>query len=407
VTVLVAQIIALSHVQMEMDQLTNVKKERDSNSTSYSPSLCVTHKCNLSCVYCYQNNKSNVHMTFDTAKKCIDDIFKNIPNGTKLIEISFIGGEPLLEMDLIKAVYNYTTETYFDDRVRFFATTNGTTLTNEDKNWFRSRKNKFVLGLSLDGTPRTHNYNRSNSFNKIDIPFFAETWPNQGPKMTISKYSLSTLADDIIFIHQQGFKYIFGVNFAEGDFDWGNREELKIFSKQLRKLLDFYTENYDLTLNQMFGKHIELCASKSVDKNKTCGIGTNTAFYDVDGKKYPCSFVTPLTFSKEELEDIKKVDFCDCDSFIDKECANECYIFPVCSSCAGANFLVNHTFSKRIKTRCDFNKLLCLYIAELHTRRIIQHRDLYKDENQLYFLIQAITDIKNKYYQEFQEYMIH
>ena len=396
--------VALSLEQMAMVLPTNTEKERDFFSTSFSPSLCVTHRCNLSCVYCYQNNKSNARMTIDTAKKCIDDIFRSIPEKTEIIEISFIGGEPLLEIDLIKAVYDYTIGKYPDSRLRFFATTNGTMLSDDDKEWFKARKNKFVLGLSLDGTPNTHNVNRSNSFDRIDIPFFVETWPKQGPKMTISKYTIDSLADDIIFIHNQGFKNINGVNFAEGDFDWGSKDELCELSKQLKKLLDFYTENSHLNLDQMFGKHIEFCAGERKETSRACGIGKNTAFYDVDGKKYPCTFVTPLTFSEKEIEDINRIDFSDPKEFVDDYCAKNCYIYPVCNTCSGANYLVNHSFSERIKTRCDFTKLICLYIAELHTRRILEHRDLYKDENQLFFLIEAITNIKDMYYEDYKQY---
>lgn len=390
---------------MEMVLPTNLKKkEQDFYSTSFSPTLCVTHRCNLSCVYCYQNNKSNTRMTIDIAKKCIDEIFRSIPEHTEIIEISFIGGEPLLEMDLIKVVYDYATKNYPDSRLRFFATTNGTTLSEDDKDWFRARKNKFILGLSLDGTPHTHNINRSNSFERIDIPFFVETWPKQGPKMTISKYTLNSLADDIIFIHNQGFHNINGVNFAEGDFDWGSEDELNALSKQLKKLLDFYTENYQLNLDQMFGKHIELCAGEGNKAGRTCGIGKNTIFYDVDGNKYPCTFVTPLTFSKREMENISRIDLSNPKEFIDEYCVNNCYIYPVCNTCSGANYLVNHSFSERIKTRCDFMKLVCLYIAELHARRILEHRELYKDDNQLYFLIKSIQNIKNMYYENYKSY---
>lgn len=404
-TVLVVQMVVLRLAQMGRGRQTNMKIERDSYSTSFSPTLCVTHSCNLSCVYCYQQNKSNKHMTFTIAQKCIDDIFENIPEGTKMIEISFIGGEPLLETELLKNVYEYAMSRYEDDRLMFFATTNGTVLSSEDKEWFRKHKDRFVLGLSLDGTPQTHNINRSNSYDKIDIPFFVNTWPKQGPKMTISKSTIQNLANDIIYIHEQGFKYINGVNFAEGDFDWGNKDDLRILSQQLRKLLEYYTEHCDLNLDQMFGKHIEFCSSDNVEKHKLCGIGTSTVFYDVDGKKYPCSFITPLTFAEEELEEINSADFYKQEDFIDKNCLETCYLFPICSSCSGANYLVNHTFSQRIKTRCEMNKLISLYIAELHMRRIISHRELYKDDNQLYFLIEAIKGIKENYYEEFKEYL--
>jgi uncharacterized protein len=46
-------------------------------------------------------------MSFNIAIKCIDFIFKNIPTDLDEFEIAFIGGEPLLEFDLIKNIYNY------------------------------------------------------------------------------------------------------------------------------------------------------------------------------------------------------------------------------------------------------------------------------------------------------------
>lgn len=51
------------------------------------------------------------------------------------------------------------------------------------------------------------------------------------------------------------------------------------------------------------------------------------------------------------------------------------------------------------------NKLISLFIAELHTRRILMHRELYKDDNQLYFLIEAIRGIKENYYSEFEKFI--
>lgn len=388
-----------------MNMQNDITKHIDYHSTSFSPTLCVTHKCNLKCKYCYQKIRDQSVMNFDTATECIDDIFKSVPENTEKIEISFIGGEPLSEIDLIKNIYDYTLSHYNDNRVSFFATTNGTLLYDEDKDWFTRHKDKFVLGLSLDGTPNTHNYNRSNSYSMIDIPFFKNTWPNQGPKMTISNTSIDTLAEDIIYIHEIGFTSINGVNFAEGDFKWESDETLLKLSKQLSILLEYYTKNYEMNLDQMFGKHIEYCSSNNAERSKTCGIGTRTIFYDTDGRKYPCTFVTPLTFSKQELTNMNKIDYYNSENFIDKDCYSNCYIYPVCGSCSGANYLMNHAFNKRVKTRCNMNKLICLYVAELHARRILSHSEMYKDGDQLYFLIDAIKEIRRRYYSEYQKYI--
>lgn len=77
-----------------------------SKKPRFSPTICVTHNCNLDCVYCYQEHDTNVRMNFETAKKCIDWIFNNIPDDMEGVEIGFIGGEPLLEFDLIKKLLN-------------------------------------------------------------------------------------------------------------------------------------------------------------------------------------------------------------------------------------------------------------------------------------------------------------
>ena len=78
------------------------------NKIRFSPSICVTHRCNLNCIYCYQKHDNTSRMTFETAKGVIDWIFQNVPENKNGIEINIIGGEPLLEFDLIKEMVEYT-----------------------------------------------------------------------------------------------------------------------------------------------------------------------------------------------------------------------------------------------------------------------------------------------------------
>lgn len=47
-------------------------------------------------------------MSFETAKEVINWIFKNVPHNMTAVEIQFIGGEPLLEFELIKKIIEYT-----------------------------------------------------------------------------------------------------------------------------------------------------------------------------------------------------------------------------------------------------------------------------------------------------------
>ena len=69
----------------------------------------ITDDCNLCCSYCYQINKGHHKMSFETAKKFIDKLLHNndlIDNYVKSknslgVILEFIGGEPLLEIELI------------------------------------------------------------------------------------------------------------------------------------------------------------------------------------------------------------------------------------------------------------------------------------------------------------------
>lgn len=377
----------------------------DINKPRFSPTLCLTHNCNLDCIYCYQNHDTTAKMSVQTAKDTIDWIFDNVPSGMSGIEIGFIGGEPLLEFELIKEVVSYTCSKPKTEKYIFYATTNGTVLTDEMKRWFIEHKECFVLGLSLDGAKETHDYNRSNSFDKIDLSFFSQNWPNQAIKMTLSEYSLPHLAENIKFAHSLGFKEIGGVNLFEGTFDWSSDEYIKILIPQLAELVTFYVDNDSLSLDQMMNKRLEICEIKNREKQKWCGIGEGAVFFDVDGKRLPCPFVTPMTFSQTELSTISTYDFLNNDDFVDEECFNSCYIYPVCPNCSGANYLNTKSFKKHDKSKCRIQKLISVFAADLQAKRMVKKPTIY-DNDRLYNTINAIKKIRELYLPEFKEYLV-
>ena len=369
----------------------------------FTPLICVTHRCNLNCLYCYQKHDKS-KMTLDTAKRVIDCIFDVIPDETVVAEIGFMGGEPLLEFDLIKEIVEYTCSNKKQNKFIFFATTNGTLINPEMKNWLKTRKDVFVLGLSLDGSKETQDYNRDKSFDKIDIEFFLKNYPEQTVKMTLSEYSLPRLAENIKFIHSCGFKSISGANLAEMNFDWSKDDYIKLLVPQLKELVEFYLENDNLN-NQMFTKKIHLCEVNKNNKNidKWCGIGTGTPFFDVDGKVYPCPYFTQMTFSENVLSEIDKIDFSNNENFLD-DCFNACYIYPMCPTCAGVNYLVNKSLKKRDKRRCKIQKLIALFLADLRAKQIVKNPKLFDDVT-LYRTIEAIKQIRLQYMPEFEKFL--
>jgi sulfatase maturation enzyme AslB (radical SAM superfamily) len=319
-------------------------------------------------------------MSFETAKDVIDWIFTHVPDYADGVEIDFIGGEPLLEYPLIKEIVSYVSRKQPEIPYIFFATTNGTLLTSEMKQWFTEHTDCFQLGLSLDGKKYTHDYNRSNSFDSIDINFFLQNYPEQGVKMTLSEYSLYNLADDIKYLHSLGIKEIEGVNLAEGIYRWDKEKYIKLLIPQLKTLVNFYVEHDDLKPCMLLDKKLSLCETLKGERKKWCGIGTGTLFFDIDGKQYPCSFISPMTFPQKELDAILQTDFSDDEIFIDDDCFNNCYIYPICPTCSGENYLINKSFKIRNKSKCRIQKLVALFIADLQAKRLIKNNGFVEDK---------------------------
>ena len=68
----------------------------------FTAQLLVTEKCNLACPYCYVTNRDRF-MARDTLDKALDDIAYYAQRAGCLgVTISYFGGEPLLNWDLIK-----------------------------------------------------------------------------------------------------------------------------------------------------------------------------------------------------------------------------------------------------------------------------------------------------------------
>lgn len=329
--------------------------------------LIITHSCNLNCRYCYEHNKSSMCvMSFDVAKQAIEHYMSE--GDYQEVKIGFIGGEPLLEFKLIKKICEWFWSEKWNKKYIFYATTNGTVLNCEMKEWFSKNKEHFWLSLSLDGTRDTHNWNRCNSFDKIDFDFFRSNWPEQPVKMTIGEDRLEHLAEDIIFIHSLGFK-LNGCNFAEGiqmsDFE----PKLQIIAQQFEKLIDFYIEHPEFEA-RIFNLPLASCEIKDNTYKKRCGTGENMAVIDYDGQKYPCTFFSPVSLNKEQLLEISNIDFLKIENFIDPECISSCYLYPICFGCYGDNFATTGSMKTRSFQKCQIAKLKALATANFLAKEL-------------------------------------
>lgn len=126
--------------------------------------LQVTQNCNFRCKYCvysgsYHNRvHNNKRMDWDMAKAALDFLKSHSTNSSEL-NISFYGGEPLLEIDLIKKCVDYCHEIFKRKKVMFNLTTNASLLSDNIIKYFD--KEKFSVMISLDGPREIHDKNRT------------------------------------------------------------------------------------------------------------------------------------------------------------------------------------------------------------------------------------------------------
>ncbi len=184
-------------------------------------SMClnVSHNCSLRCEYCFADGGSykteRQNMSFEVAKAAIDLLIKK--SGTRRnLEVDFFGGEPLLNMDVVKKTVEYgrSKEAEHGKNFRFTITTNAYSLPDEDIDFFN--KEMFNVVLSIDGRKEVHNRVRKTA---LGGDSFDEALNNalrfrasRGDKQYYIRGTFTALnkdfAADALFLNDMGFDQI-------------------------------------------------------------------------------------------------------------------------------------------------------------------------------------------------------
>ena len=312
--------------------------------------LMVTHACNLNCTYCYESYKKNAYMDINLAKEIIlkEAQFVKDSKDFDEMEIDFMGGEPFMNFPLIKEIVEWLEGGVIDIPYVCFATTNGTLLTDEIKNWLREHKNAITLGASYDGNSEMQSTNRGTDKYNLDLDFFHELWEYQSLHMTISKETLPNLAEGVLDIQNKGYKVEAAL--AEG-VDWTMKDAL-MYREQLCILKDAYLKNTSLTPLNRLSRYLSVFDSSDTEKiqKKWCGTGKYMATYDIDGKKYGCHMFTPVVLEKKSILS-DSVEWNSPESNADEYC-KKCILRSFCPTCAGFNYKYRGHITIRDKSWC-------------------------------------------------------
>ncbi|MFA4884728.1 MAG: radical SAM protein [Desulfotomaculaceae bacterium] len=258
--------------------------------------LNLTFNCNLNCAYCFiRERNQHERMSFATAVKAIDLLMERAAFPS--VNITLIGGEPLLEFDLIKQIVPYAVDAARRRNiiVTWSVTTNGTLLNETILEYFA--QNRINMLLSVDGGQKNHDrYRRTKSgegtWQKIAglVPLIKSYQPWLGARMTVSTEAIGDMREDFKQLVDLGINQ-FIIAPAQGVVCW-SKEQIEQYGLNLVKILQDY---HDLKRQgvQIYIEEFE--KDENEYKGWGCRAGSTSLALAPNGDVSPCSKMLGLT----------------------------------------------------------------------------------------------------------------
>ena len=340
--------------------------------------LCIhiCHDCNMRCRYCFADEGAyhsvRERMSFETAKAAVDFLIANSGN-RKVLEMDFFGGEPLMNLDVIKKTVAYAKEEGAKVGKKFlFTTTTNCLLLDEPTIQFFNEEMENVV-LSLDGRPEVNDAIRKTVNGKGSFQYIIDKIKNfislRGDKSYYVRGTFTAknldFAKDVLFIADQGVDSISMEPVVTEIEDLQIREEhISAIEKEYENLCDAYLERYAKGQGfNFFHFNIDLeggpCLSKRVS---ACGAGNEYFSVTPNGDLYPChQFAGDSKFRMGSVfEGITRPDtrekFKNSCLFTRKKCEN-CFAKFICSGgCSANNYHYNGDIEEPYAITCAMMK---------------------------------------------------
>jgi uncharacterized protein len=251
--------------------------------------LFLTRACNLACSYCFVKDKGKTSMTSEVLERSIAFITsERDPHRTT--RVLFFGGEPLMELDLLKRVVEeLELRVPGRDALRFDITTNGTLITERVMEYLARHRVRVLI--SVDGGRESHDSARKTtdghgSFEAImeRLPIVERYQPYLGTKLTVTPPTVGRLFEDVKELVARGFRKVI-IGPATG-MAW-DKEARTLLRTQIPRIVKWSEGRSEsgLSIN---------VAEDSVHRMESrhrwgCRAGRSAVAIDCDGCVYPCS----------------------------------------------------------------------------------------------------------------------
>ena len=264
--------------------------------------LHICHDCNLRCKYCFADegayHAAREMMSSETAKRAIDFLIAN-SGSRRVLEVDFFGGEPLMNLSVIKETVAYAKAEAAKRGKRFlFTTTTNGLLLNDDAIEFLNAEMENVV-LSLDGRKEVHDAVRKTvsgkgSFDAV-IDKIKKFVSIRGDKHYYVRGTFTAknldFSKDVLFLADQGFTSL-SVEPVVTDIP-----ELQIGEEHLPQIEAEYERLCDEYIRReaegkgfsFFHFHIDLEGGPCLQKRvSACGAGNEYFSVVPNGDIYPC-----------------------------------------------------------------------------------------------------------------------
>jgi uncharacterized protein len=338
--------------------------------------LLVAHDCNLRCKYCFADSgefgADRRLMNNEVGEAAVEYIIRHSGN-RQHCEIDFFGGEPLVNMPVVRHLTEYirNREKETGKIFKLTLTTNGMLLTDENIAFLND--NNISVVISLDGRKEVHDRMRPDvggngtydrvisNFKKLVKSRNDENYYMRG---TYTKYNLD-FTKDVLSMAKEGFDILSMEPVVAKDADYAIlKSDLPRIFAEYDKLVDAYLQ-YKSKGKGFFFFHFNMdlsngpCVAKRLSG---CGAGHEYYAVAANGDMYPChQFVGRNKYLLGNVFDgVKNTDlpqyFRNC-HVLNKEKCRDCWARFFCSGGCHANAdLFNGDIYKPYEIGCELQK---------------------------------------------------
>lgn len=353
--------------------------------------LHLTHDCQLNCFYCYGGRKRESHMHWEVAQRAIDLLFDQ-PDTDPPPQIGFFGGEPLLELPLMRRCVDYAEAKKAETghSYRLAITTNGLGVDEAVAAYLKA--NEIEPTLSFDGVQEAQDAcrryrNRRSCFadTREAMRLLLRHFPNLAVCAVVNPKNVRHLAASIDFFLEEGVRRLllnpdFFAQWEEGELDHWRRG----YEHMARRFEEAFRGGRVLHVNVITAK-IVTHLKGGYDPCDLCDFGQKEIAVAPSGNIYPCQRMVGEDTEElglmgdvfrglnaktcRELADVREVTSTEC---------LECELRHRCRNwCSCVNHRLTGQFDRAAALVC-FHERMAIEIADQAASR------LFEDQNETF-----------------------